>query len=144
MMAFIPPTHNLENCGQKLSINASNVHYNRNQSRPGLSSIRRPLFVQKLQDPSVHLIYYGWSSDAKRALIDGFVENLGRSEWWQINKLRGAPSNLRLAGSTVIIPGRDESRVLNVTTTLEPVHRIIQEAVADGKISADITGNTSK
>jgi hypothetical protein len=93
---------------------------------------------------SVHLIYYGWSSDAKRALIDGFVENLGRSEWWQINKLRGAPSNLRLAGTTVIVPDIQKRWFLDIQTSLNPVSDIIQEAINDRLIEPDTTGNTSK
>jgi hypothetical protein len=97
---------------------------------------------QVIPDPSVYLVYYGWTSEAKRILIDNFVESLSYSNWWKVNKLRGAPDTLKFVGSTVLLPESSQPKVLDTEASLYPAYGIIQDAINVGKISPDPSGNT--
>jgi hypothetical protein len=102
-----------------------------------------------LHDPSVYLIYYGNTPEKKKNIVDTFVGNLGRSDWWKINTLYGdsrgfvSPS-LKLKGSTVINPGSNMPLFLNTSTDLTEATSIVQGVFDAGSVIPDTEGNTSE
>jgi hypothetical protein len=102
-----------------------------------------------LHDPAVHIIYYGHNSEAKKEVINTFVQNLGRSDWWKINTIYGdshgrVPASLEFKGSTVLMPGLKKSPMLDISTDLTAVSDIIQEAIDAGSVNLDTYGNTGE
>jgi hypothetical protein len=102
-----------------------------------------------LHDPAVHIIYYGHNPEEKKEVINTFVQNLGRSDWWKINTIYGdsrgrVPGSLQFKGSTAVVPGLKRSSVLDISTDLTAVSSIIQEAIDAGSVSLDTDGNTGE
>ena len=102
-----------------------------------------------LHDPSVYLIYYGDTPEEKKTIIDTFVQNLGRSDWWKVNSIYGdsrgfVPASLKYKGSTVVIPASNKPTVLDTSRDLSAVSSIVQEAFNAGLVAPDTHGNTRK
>jgi hypothetical protein len=137
VMGFYPSSTYVHECAGSLG-GHSDPHAETSPNR----HIRSGHDNEVIRDPSVYLVYYGWTSDAKRILIDNFVESLSFSNWWKVNKLRGAPDTLKFAGSTIIVPESNQPKELDTVSSLYPAYGIIQDAINVGKISPDSTGNT--
>jgi hypothetical protein len=138
VMGFYPSSTYLHECAGSPGDHGD--HHAESPSNRRIRSVEHD--HQVIQDPSVHIVYYGWTSDAKRILIDDFVGSLSLSSWWKVNKLRGAPDTLRFVGSTVIVPESSQPKEMNTVGSLYPAYSIIQDAINVGRISPDSTGNT--